>query len=101
MADIFFACPEVKRPRLGLTLDTREGTVRVVAVEPGSRAEAAGLAAGDVIAAAGGKPVRALGDLHEATTRAMAEGRPVRLDILRGDRTVGLDIPLPAPKAQD
>lgn len=94
-ADVFFYCPEVKRPRLGLTLETNNSAITVVAVEAGSRADTAGLKPGDVIATAQGATVKALSDLHSATMRATEEGGTLRLEILRDGRSETLLIPLP------
>ncbi|MFP5222015.1 MAG: ChaN family lipoprotein [Acidobacteriota bacterium] len=94
-ADLFFYCPEVKRPRLGLTLETKNSAIAVVAVESGSRADAAGLKAGDVLVKAQGAEVKSLPDLHSATMRALKEGGTLRLDILRDGRPETLQVPLP------
>jgi hypothetical protein len=63
-----------RRISLGIALPpdapfTAEG-MRVRAVVPGSMAEAAGLAPGDVVRAIDGAAVRSLGELREATRRA-------------------------------
>ena len=85
-ADLFFFCPEAKRPRMGLTLETKDSSVTVVAVEAGSKADAAGLKPGDAIVKAQGADVRVLADLHSAAVRALEEGGTLRLEILRDAR---------------
>ncbi|MFZ5426940.1 MAG: ChaN family lipoprotein [Thermodesulfobacteriota bacterium] len=96
-AQAFFHCPEVKRPRLGLTLETVEQGIKVVAVADGSRAEAAGIRPGDILVQAQGADVRALADLHAATLKALGEDGLLRLDILRGGEPVTVTIHLPVP----
>ena len=54
-ADIFFYCPEIKRPRLGIALEIKDSTITVASVEPGSKAEASGIKVGDVLAKAQGQ----------------------------------------------
>lgn len=75
-----------RRPRLGVRLlaaESGEGLV-IYAVGSGSVAEDSGLIVGDVLIAAGGRPLRGIRDLHAALARA---GGSVRLDILRGGTT--------------
>lgn len=57
------------RPRLGLRLNGSTGGIEVAEVVPGSIAEAAGLAAGDLILAAAGTPVAAASELIEIVQR--------------------------------
>ncbi len=95
-ADLFFYCPIASRPRLGLVLTTEGGALTVQAVDPDSRAHKAGFLPGDVIRAAQGEPVTAVGDLHTAGVRAVEQGEPLRLDILRQGEPLTLTVPLPA-----
>lgn len=71
--------PEIAE-RLGI--DQKSGVI-VSAVEPGSSAEAAGLAPGDVIKRVGGKEVHNLGDLRVAT-KGIGKADPVRLWVSHG-----------------
>lgn len=96
-ADVFFYCPEVRRPRLGLTLKTEDSGVIVTAVEPGSRAEAAGLRPGDVLARAGSTQLKSLSDLHEATVKALKEEGGLELEIVRDGSPQTIRIALPKP----
>ena len=59
------------------------GGVLVLAVEPGSPADRAGLATGDVIVAVNGEPVSGIDDLHRAMA-ADVIGREIRVTIVRG-----------------
>lgn len=97
-ADLFFYCPETMRPRLGIALEIKNSTITVVNVEPGSRAEASGITAGDVLVKAQGLELHTLSDLHDATMRAFEQEGTLRLELLRQGRTEELLITLPSPK---
>lgn len=99
-ADIFAYCPESQRLRLGFTLEVRGSAVLVTEVEPGSTAATAGFQAGDVIDAAGGRPVAKLFDLHQEAVTAHKEGGPLRLRVLRAGKPMELSIPLEPPKTE-
>jgi uncharacterized iron-regulated protein len=55
--------PPAPRPRLGIWLEAVPEGIRLLSVDAGSIAEAAGLRSGDVIVEAAGVPVRATGEL--------------------------------------
>ncbi|MBF0480958.1 MAG: ChaN family lipoprotein [Desulfovibrionaceae bacterium] len=93
-ADVYFYCPETHKSRLGFQVEIRDGKAAAIQVEPGSKAERAGMLAGDVIAAAAGKPVTTLADLHQAAVAALAAGQPLTLTIARPGGEVGLTIEL-------
>jgi serine protease Do len=84
-----------RRPMLGVrVLANISGTGLVVAtVGSGSAAERSGVIAGDVLLAAGGRPLRELRDLHAALSRA---GGSVWLDFLRGGVASVLEVDLAA-----
>ncbi len=98
------------RPLLGIEAESIRGQlgkyfqapggqgVLVEEVTPGSAAEKAGLQAGDVITAAGGKPMRTVDELREQL-RASCGSKSVRLDIVRRGKpmTVEAQIECPAP----
>lgn len=75
-------------PELARELDLRvtEGVV-VTRVEPGSPAERAGLARGDVILEVDRTPVRTAADVVRLTREARAD-RPLTLRVQRGDRAL-------------
>ncbi len=65
-------------------------------VEPGTPAEAAGLAPGDLLVAANGSDVDALDDLQRALV--LAEAPSVEVEVLRGSERMTLRIrPAEAP----
>ena len=75
-----------RRLRRSVGLPERDG-VLVRGVEAGSPAEAAGIAEGDLLVAAGGRPVDDVDALHEILRDA---GLPIELTLVRGaeERTV-------------
>jgi S1-C subfamily serine protease len=79
-----------RRLRRAVGLDEREG-VLVRAVEEGSPAERAGLARGDLVIAAGGRPVDSIDVLYEALDAAGPD-RPLVLDTVRGDQERAVEV---------
>jgi len=73
--------PVARRLRRAVGLPDAEGLL-VRLVEEGSPAEAAGLTAGDLLVAAGGRPLIVVEDLHEAIEEL--EGESIGLQVLRG-----------------
>lgn len=87
-------------PRLGFTLAPAHVTMAirraaglpetvgliVRAVEPGSRAEQAGVLVGDVLTHAGRKPLRSIAGLYAAVANAIETGE-LTLGVLRGEST--------------
>ena len=67
--------------------------MRVEAVVPGSPAERAGVAAGDVLLRLEGRPVASLRDYAERL-RAMAPGQAVRATFVRGGKEIELVVTL-------
>lgn len=92
---VFFHCASQHRSRLGMNILFEEGGMRVESVETGSRAEQAGLQAGDILVAAGGKDLKESADLHFAAMAASRAKKPLNLTVRRGDRTLTLNLPLP------
>src|SRR5439155_11640557 len=90
------------RPRLGVTIEPvlvprlsdRLLGLLVLEVEPGSPAEAAGIAAGDVLIGAAGRSFNGPYDLARALRNADPAGG-VELDFIRGGRRVTRDVRLP------
>jgi uncharacterized iron-regulated protein len=85
------------RPRLGVRIELREGELRVVMVEKGSIAEAAGMRDGDVISEAAGIPLKAFVELREITQRQSA-GTWLPLKVRRQNETVELIAKFPPAK---
>ena len=67
-------------------------------VEPGSPAETAGIAEGDLLVAAGGRPVDDVDALHEILREA---GLPIELTLVRGTEERTVKVGVPEPDAQD
>jgi serine protease Do len=88
-----------RRLRRSVGLPERDG-VLVRGVESGSPAEAAGIAEGDLLVAAGGRPVDDVDALHEILREA---GLPIELTLVRGaeERTVTVGVPEPDAAAPD
>ncbi|MGE4297737.1 MAG: ChaN family lipoprotein [Desulfovibrionaceae bacterium] len=92
MADAFFYCPEIHTSRLGFTLEFHSDRAVVLDVTPGSKAEAAGLAPGDVLRAAQGMAVDSLWTLHKAGVAARDAGGTLTLDVERNGAPLSLAI---------
>ena len=82
-----------RRLRRSVGLPDRDGLL-VRGVEAGSPAEAAGLAEGDLLVAAGGRDLRTVDDLYD-TLDAASPGDTLELVVLRGteERTVSVVFP--------
>jgi serine protease Do len=88
-----------RRLRRSVGLPDRDG-VLVRGVESGSPAEAAGIAEGDLLVAAGGRTIDDVDALHEALRDT---GLPLELTLVRGaeERTVTVQPPADAPADSD
>lgn len=91
-AEAFFYCPQQHKSRMGMLLEDRGGRVVVAAVVPGSRAQKAGLAAGDVVVEAQGLPVAALADMHDAGFKAHEDKAPFVLTVERAGTRLTIDL---------
>lgn len=100
-ADLWYYCPVAEgtgQGRIGVNLEepapgAKVQGLTVRSVVPGSRAEAAGIKAGDVLVKAGGRPLPAIAALREVTREAAREGRPLVLEVKRGKKTLTVEIP--------
>ena len=95
-ADVYWAVGyeslETRRVMLGVQSEPlAEGGVRIMAVAPGSPAEAAGVQVGDVIVATGGQPVENAFDLTYEIDRYQP-GDTHSLEVIRGDRHLTLEV---------
>jgi len=93
-ATVFFHCPMAHASRLGFTLEMGEQGALITGVEQGSRAEAAGMAVGDIILRAGGEPVKAMFDLHKAAITAGKAGEDLVFTVRRDGEELDVSIPL-------
>jgi uncharacterized iron-regulated protein len=91
---VFFHCAAQHKSRLGMNIIFETGGMRVESVEPGSRAEQAGLRAGDVLLSSGDRPLKEATDLHFAAMAAARSEKPMQLTVRRGSETLNLDLPL-------
>lgn len=89
------AKPAPAPPRLGITVETAPGGVKVSAVSPGSIAEAIGLRAGDVLVEAAGKAVKTPEDVRAIVSR-MAPGTWLPLKAKRQNDVLELTAKFPA-----
>jgi uncharacterized iron-regulated protein len=100
LADAVFALPELAKakpepPRLGVRLEEKDGTVRIVDITAGSLAEKTGLKAGDQLVEVAGLPVnRTL--LVIASIRLQPAGTWMPLRVKRGDDTLEMVVKFPA-----
>lgn len=81
-----------RRLRSAVGLPERDG-VLVRAIDDGSPAARAGVEPGDLIGAAGGRPIRQVDDLYEALERAGAGGR-LALTLVRGNEERQVEVAL-------
>ena len=86
-----------RRLQRSVGLPERDG-VLVRGVEPGSPAEAAGIAEGDLLVAAGGRTIDDVDALHEALRDT---GLPLEVTLVRGTEERTVTVPVPsAPQAE-
>lgn len=93
-ADIFFHCPDNPQ-RLGLVLTWKDERALISSVLPGSLAEQAGLLPGDILTTANDMPISSMEILHRAGMEAVGTKQPLRLEVLRGDMLLNLNIVFP------
>jgi len=91
---VFFHCAAQHKSRLGMNILFEDTAMRVDSVDPGSKADDAGLMSGDVLLKAGDRDLREAMDLHFAAMAASRQKKPLELTVLRSGRTVILTIPL-------
>lgn len=102
-ADAVFALPEDPAdaaqghppPRLGVGLVSVHGKIRIVDVLPGTPAQRAGFKPGDVIVSLGSTRVEDMAMVIHAIQTQPAR-TPLRIEIRRGGRTLGLAVEFPA-----
>ena len=83
----------IPEPRLGVTSAPDSSGVRVVEVQPGSPAEAAGLRPGDYLVQVGDIPVRDPGFGEQFRSRyAKAEGTTIPVKVRRGDQPIDMQM---------
>lgn len=102
LADAVFAVPTMPQrppqpPRLGVSLESREGRVLIASVSKGSLAESSGLQDGDRIVDIAGQPLADLASLLQAI-RQQPPGTWLPLQIERAGSTLELVIKFPASR---
>ncbi|HXV92318.1 MAG TPA: MarR family transcriptional regulator [Pseudonocardia sp.] len=80
-----------RRARTAVGLSDRSGLL-VRHVEPAGPADVAGLRPGDLVVGLGEHPMLSCVDLAEASAAATAAGRPLRLQVLRGEQQCRVEI---------
>ena len=88
-----------RKMRRAVGLEDREG-VLVREIEPGSPAERAGIAQGDLIVEAAGRPIREPDDVYEALASAGGSGS-MTLRILRGAEERTVEVKFDATETQE
>lgn len=83
------------RPRLGVTIEPAQDGVRILRVEKGSIAEAAGIRVGDAVSEIAGVAAKTTGDMIEVVQR-QAPGTWLPLKVRRGGETLELVAKFPA-----
>ncbi len=101
IADAVFGVASLKapagppRPRLGVSMETADGEVRIQSVTKDSIAAASGLREGDVFVEVAGKPVKQFGDVADAVRR-QAPGTWLPIVVRRGGERVEIVARFPA-----
>lgn len=95
---VYFHCAAQHKSRLGMNILFETEAMRVESVEPGSKADAAGLRAGDVLLKAGNRDLKEAMDLHFAAMAASRLNKPLALTVLRDGQTLVLTIPVADPE---
>lgn len=98
-ADVFFYCPPTGHAHLGLKIEPAGQELTVAEVEPGSKAQAAGFAPGDVLVAVGGQAMASLADLHRAAVEALMAGQDLSVEVRRQGTSLTLTVPM-GPEAK-
>lgn len=81
------------RPWLGLTTEEVGGRLLVMRVTPGSPAEKAGIAFGDVVVGVGGESAKSLPEFYRRMWAVGGAGATVPLDVRRNQDTRRIDVP--------
>ncbi|MBF0250824.1 MAG: ChaN family lipoprotein, partial [Alphaproteobacteria bacterium] len=108
IADAVFGLPPAKadphaappKPRLGVMIEPKDGSVRVIEVLKDSVAEATGLKAGDFIVEAAGRKVEHNGQLVDVV-QATLPGTWLPLKVKRGKKTLDLMAQFPTEEPAD
>jgi uncharacterized iron-regulated protein len=101
IADAVFGVASLKapaapsRPRLGVSMETANGEVRIQSVTRDSIAAASGLRDGDVLLEVAGKPVKQSGDVADAVRR-QAPGTWLPIVVRRGGERIEIVARFPA-----
>jgi len=95
---VYFHCAAQHKSRLGMNILFEDKAMRVESVEPGSKADIAGMMPGDVLIKASGRPLTEAMDLHFAAMAASRQDKPLELTVERAGQTINLSIPLASPQ---
>jgi S1-C subfamily serine protease len=81
-----------RRPWIGLSSEEVRGRLFVTRLAPGGPAEAAGIAAGDMIVGVGGEAVMGIADFYRKMWALGEAGVSVPLDVLRGTAVTSIPV---------
>ena len=98
-ADLYYYSEERSHSSYGFTFAMRAGTLTILSVAPGSRAEAAGMRAGDDIVRVGGEIAHSPADMHKAAIQAKRQGQPLRFIVNRKGKE--MEVVMPEARTQD
>ena len=90
--DMLFYCPMEHVSKMGMVLEDRFDRIMVTEVDPGTRADKAGVRPADIILSAQGIDIKDLMDLHLAGTKAHKQNADFTIVVLRGIEETSINL---------